>query len=478
MAPGADVHLAPFYSRLNTGDGGVEVEALGGLVQRRRDAETGRFESATVGPLWSVDVEENGNWVSHFLVPLGRSSDHGDRGMSVLFPVYYWRKAARADGSKEWSLLALPGVLIRANDRHGTEVGWFPVYGRFTNFLTFDHLCFFLWPLYAHSERSERVTHHVLFPLVAWTRGGGETSHRLFPLYGRTRREGRYDRTFVLWPLLQFQRNNLGGGGEEPEDVWWVFPFMGRKTRGSYQATTLLWPFFGYARDPRGDFLAFDAPWPLIRYQRGPDDIFHARVWPFWSHWRGDGIENWSYLWPIVHRRRERGSLMERDSLFVVPLWQSWERRDLVSGESSSWHKLFPLFQHEREGEWTRGSFPTLDPFWKNELIDRHFSWMWKLFEWEEEGPMRRERSLLGLWKRECDAGEDRQSFAGLWSRRRYTGDRAGKRVGVTETSLLFGLLRWRVTEEEGFDMLPSAFPGPGWPAERRRGPEPEAPSR
>jgi len=29
----------------------------------------------------------------------------------------------------------------------------------------------------------------------------------------------------------------------------------------------------------------------------------------------------------------------------------------------------------------------------------------------------------------------------------------------------LFGLLRWRVTEGEGFDMLPVAFPGPGWPA-------------
>ena len=34
----------------------------------------------------------------------------------------------------------------------------------------------------------------------------------------------------------------------------------------------------------------------------------------------------------------------------------------------------------------------------------------------------------------------------------------------MRETSLLFGLLRWRVTEGEGFDMLPPAFPGPGWP--------------
>ena len=35
---------------------------------------------------------------------------------------------------------------------------------------------------------------------------------------------------------------------------------------------------------------------------------------------------------------------------------------------------------------------------------------------------------------------------------------------GGIETSLLFGLLRWRVTSGEGFDMLPPALPGPGWP--------------
>jgi hypothetical protein len=33
----------------------------------------------------------------------------------------------------------------------------------------------------------------------------------------------------------------------------------------------------------------------------------------------------------------------------------------------------------------------------------------------------------------------------------------------VRETSLLFGLVRWRVTADEGFAMLRPAFPGPGW---------------
>jgi len=247
--------------------------------------------------------------------------------------------------------------------------------------------------------------------------------------------------------------------------VWWAWPLCGRKTRGTYQATTVLWPFLGYSNDSRNGYWALDAPWPLIRFSRGPGEARHTRFWPLYSFTRGDGLESTSYLWPIIRLRRERTTFAERDSVWVVPLYQQLHRTDLETGVKSSWHKAFPLFQHERNGDWSRGSFPTLDPFWRNELIDRHFSWMWKLYEWEEQGEMRRERSLLGLWMRERDAGEDRSSFSVLWSRRRYFD--AG--VRVKETSLLFGLLRWRVTEGEGFDMLRPAFPGPGWPAERRR---------
>jgi hypothetical protein len=35
----------------------------------------------------------------------------------------------------------------------------------------------------------------------------------------------------------------------------------------------------------------------------------------------------------------------------------------------------------------------------------------------------------------------------------------------VRETSLLFGLLRWRASHKGGVELLAPAFPGPGWPA-------------
>ena len=270
-----------------------------------------------------------------------------------------------------------------------------------------------------------------------------------------------FERYFFLWPFFHYQRNYLGGGDEEPETVWWFWPLIGSKKRGTYSAWTWLWPFFGYSSDPRSDFWALDFPWPLVRFQRGPGIKRRSRVWPFYGYFRAEGIEARSFLWPIIQIRHEDSDAARRDGFWVVPLWQSWNRTDKKTGETSAWRKLFPVFQYERRDNWKRASFPTLDPFWRNKLIDRFFSWIWKVFEWEEQGELRRERAWLGLYRRERGMGEDRRSLTGIWSRRAYQD--GGKHV--SETSLLFGLLRWRVTEGEGLDMLPVAFPGPGWPA-------------
>jgi len=475
-APGADVHLAPLWTRHATADARIESEALGGFYLERRAAGTpgsGELESVRFGPLFSYaprppsdedgrNDEFEGGHVAYFLVPLGAASRRGIESSTTLYPLFISGTAQEPDGTLTWSLAALPGLLMENNEVAGFQMGIFPLWGRFRNFITFDQLYFVLWPLFVYAERAERVSYHFLWPVLGWTTGGGEKSFRVWPLYSRTEWEGRFDRTTVLWPFFHYHRNFLGGGGEEPETKWLVWPLYGHTNRGTYQAHTVLWPFFGYASDPRSGFWALDAPWPLVRFQRGPDDVHRSRVWPFYSFTRADGLETTSFLWPIVQLRHEDSREMTKDSVYVIPLWQSFDRVDKSSGEEAAWRKLWPVFQYEREGAWERGSFPTLDPFWKNDLIDDHYSWIWKAWEWQEAGEMRRERAWLGLYWREKGLGEERRSLTGLWSSRRY---RNADGRAVKETSLLFGLLRWRVTEDKGFDMLGPAFPGPGWPA-------------
>jgi hypothetical protein len=465
VAAGADVHLAPFYTRAATGDGRSELELAGGLWRQRHDAASGRFESLTFGPLVSIDSKPNGDWLIRYLVPLGYTSHRAEDGRttSLLIPVYLSLSGPKTDGSHEWRMISLPGWMIKSNSVSGKQFGWFPFWGRFENLLTYDEIWFVLWPLFVRAERAGAVSYHVPFPLFGWRRGGGQTADHVLPLYTRSRRDGSYRRISVLWPLLHYQEN-FRGPGQVPETAWAALPLYGYKSRGTYRAHTVLWPFFGASYDPRSSFWAVDAPWPLVRLQRGPGIVRRTRFWPFYGYLRESGLESTSLLFPFVWIRHEDTPAMERDSFYVIPLWQSWARTDKETGQESTWHKLFPLFQHERQGSWRRGSFPTLDPFQRNEIIDRHYGWAWKLLEWESDEEMRRERSWLGLWRREKDAGEDRRSLAGLWSSRHY---REGGRE-VSETALFLGLLRWRVTAGGGFSMLSPAFPGPGWPAVRR----------
>jgi len=457
-ASGSDVHLAPLYTRMATADGGTVVEVAGGLYRQHRRDEGDFLQWRTLAPLYGIRRERDGDYIADHPFLLGRTRHRGDETTSFVVPLYLGWSRDTAEGKRSF-FLGLPGIL-RQETPQATRWGWFPFYGHFEDFLTFDEARFVLWPLYVYADRNERQSHHFLWPLFGWTTGGGEKSFHLFPLYGRSTWEGRYDRSYWLWPFFHRHRNHLGGDTEVPEDVWMFWPFVGKSQRGTYTAWTGLWPFFGYSRDTESGFWALDFPWPLVRLQRGPDETRRTRFWPLYSHLEDEGLSTTSVLWPLVTWSRERSSTAERDSFTFAPFWQQWDRKDLVTDEESSWRKLWPLYRFERQGEWSNGTLLELDPFFRNDLVPNLLTSVFRLYEWEEEPRYRRERALLGLYRREKGRGEDRRSLAGLWARRSYEQDG----VAVRETSMLFGLLRWRVTASDGFDMLSPAFPGPGWP--------------
>ena len=468
---GSDVHLAPLYTRLHAADGGTVVEALGGLYRHHgRDDEREWF---TVGPLYGIEHELNGDYMAHLLFPLGKTRHTNGETLSLFVPLYLWTDKPER-GVQTKTLVTIIGFMMEKREDGSMHFGWFPFLGRFEDVLTFERIVFVLWPLFIYAERDGRVSYHFLWPFFGWTYGGGEKSWHVFPLFARATIEDRYDRTYVLWPIFHWQKNDLGGGGEQPERVWWVWPLLGHKSVGTFDAWTTLWPLFGYSRDPRSGYWALDFPFPFVRIQRGGKEEggtrFRTRFWPFYSHVHAEGLDAKSFLWPFIHVRHETGRLAERDAVYLLPFWQTWDRTDKETGETSAYRKLWPLFMREREGEWRSGALLELDPFFRNRVVPRYLTGFFRLYEWEggperkesaDEGEeFRRERSFLGLYRREKGRGEDRRSIAGLWAKRRFRED--GKTV--RETSLLFGLVRWRVTRGEGFDMLPPALPGPGWP--------------
>lgn len=465
-----EIYLAPAYSRYSRAGGGTEGELVAGALRFRNESPRGALTHWALRPLASRYDEPNGDSITRFLVPLGSITRRGDEHVNQLLPVWRYQSELDADGQRAWKFLSLPGIFW-SQDASGRIVrAFFPFGGVIENFATFDKIVFVLFPLYLRTEREGRISTNWLFPFFNRTTGTGGTSGRIWPFFGHNRIEGSYDRWFFLWPFFHSQENDLAKPADARERSWMFWPLFGHTSRGSYDAWTWLWPFFGYARDTETGFWAWDGPWPLVRVHGGgrhPPSEERVRFWPFYSRYKGDGLEKRNYLWPIVQISTEDYPDRVRRATYVLPVWQRWTELAADGGEES-WTKLWPLYQdfHGRSGD--RFAFPALNPLWHLPVIDDHYVWIYELWTAETEvgGEVRHERAWGGIYRRELDRHEDRSYLLGLWSRRRY----ADRGATVEAHSALLGLFRWETRSDvDDVDWLAPAFPGPGWPLERSR---------
>lgn len=476
-SPSSDWHLAPFATHMNAFDGGTTTEFAGGAALIKNPGPGGGKKIRALRPLISETWNEDGTRDLDWLPPLGRTSWREDELVSYFFPIYTARSTPSSD-RRRFMMLVLPGFLYTEEADGSDHVAWFPLYGDIRDFLTFDRIHFIAFPLYMRTERENNDTDHVLFPFLSWTRPkmgldgnpiGDMEGWRVWPLYGQIKREDSYDKRFALWPIVSLQTNHLERPEENHEHIRSVFPLFTQTSVGTYEGFTFLWPFFGYATDPRADFFQLDAPWPLVRIQRGGKNTAgteRTRFWPFYSYLNADLKESTSVLWPIATWSHEDYVGHDRDSLSILPFWRSWNEyidRGPREGEvTNSWKKMWPLWSQETIGPKTITTLTPLSPIMKSDLVDFHWGWIWQLYKGVEDGPNRTERGWMGLWWREKNAVEDRKSLSGLWSKRIVRHDE----VDFTETSLLFGLIRWRSSDDEvsKSGLMMPAFPGPGWP--------------
>jgi hypothetical protein len=468
----SDRHLAPIYTRMSLARGDLETEAAGGALIVRREPKDEAVRHWGLRPLYTKSIAADGSTHGHMLPPLGETRSAYDSYYIRLTPFGRYHREKKPSGFVEWTWFSLlPPIYLAAREDQRFSRAFFPFFGRIVGFFSFDSYAFVLWPIFSRSERQGRTAWHWFFPFFSRASGRGGTSIRVFPIYGHSKYEGRYDRRFVLWPFFHHHRNNLKADPEEQETKWMVWPFFGRTAHGSFRSTSVLWPFFGYARDPSTGFEAWDGPWPLVRVQRPGTNAeagYRSRVWPFYSYFEADGLTSVDFLWPFGNVRVEEYEEAHKKNTRFIPLWQNWVKVETEGGEITAYRKLWPLFKAERVGERRSFAFPALNPLWRTPNIDYHWAWLWELWHVDVDGESRQERSWLGFWRREKDADEDRRSLVGVWANRRYSfeGD------DVSETSILFGLVRWRTREDHGVQFLPPSLPGPGWPSKRIKGRE------
>ena len=472
-------HLAPVISELSTAGGERELEALGGALLVRRKVENNAVTYWALRPLASHARSTPERSESSFLPPLGRVVLTPRESIYQLLPLARYSRQYYPDAPDTWTFFGLPGFYWSKTNDGRIVRALVPIGGVVEHFLSYDRMVFALMPLFIRYERNGRVTTHFLFPFFSWSRPvenedsldttrtdqGGGSDWRVWPLVGVNNWERRYERWFFLWPFFHWQKNNLDRPEEEQDKRWMVWPLFGEQQRGSTKSWMALWPFFGYTANSENGFWAWDGPWPLVTIQR-PGETGQAsrtRVWPFYSHFSGDGMTSTHVLWPIINKRREVYGDVVKDTTLVLPFYQAWDKRGPEG--PSSWRKVFPFFSRYNSvaDDESSFAFPAPNPLtWRLGFVEEHYAWMWELYSQRRKGERLRERSWLGLWRREKGEGEDRRSLMGLWARRDYM--REG--VATREQSVLFGLLRWR-SGPAGVTLLQPAFPGPGWPLKR-----------
>jgi hypothetical protein len=425
--------VGPLVHSSRSLDGDIEEFALRPLFFWRGDKAARTSEWEFLYPLATYRRQE-ADWDFQFLQLLNaraEGSPEAGRGeQSGFFPFYF--RGVRETGEPYFGILPL----------------WGKVYDR----LFWEEFEWVLFPFYARTVRAGAQTSYFPWPLVSVTRGlHPEDQHRGFrivPLYGEEVKEGAFEKYFVLWPLILYQRTGLDG--EEPEELRAFFPLYVARRSPKFDQTTVLWPLFTHTDDRAKHYEQWDVVWPIVKYARGEgrQALF---IFPLYMHdrkllrdeflFREIRYEDLGVLFPLFVRQTEEviGSRKVRHRI----LWYLYsdteeEGRDGSTRRIDAWP--FLRYDRDREGTVILQTLALLEAFLpRNEWIERNYSPLWALYTY-----------------RANPAGESVRSF--LWNLVRHEDTHAGRSIEVlgpvfayretgddARASLLGGLLHYDV---------------------------------
>lgn len=366
---------------------------------------TGGKREYVLRPLggWTTGPEER---ALRLIWPLFNWHRTPPRTRSWLLPVFFYNRRLKDDGNDtDW--LLFPIIFAGKSPKDGGYFALFPIGGTFRGMLGQDHMMFVLFPLYLRARDRERVSHHVLWPVVNWLGGGNRSGWRVWPLWGEYRGwtpEGKpkYRRRFFLWPFFHLQENNLDT--RNPTTFFAFFPFYGRITSERFVKTTHLWPLFQSSEHLARDTRILSSVFFPVVFARGPG-IEQTDVWPFYGQKRTETLERHFVLWPI--ERYEKGEDKDHRSrrFWLLPFYWRFHDEDLRTGRVDDEWKLWPFFRYTRGPEGS--DLHTLSLLWFKdpEGFERYYARLWRLFRYRTQAGGEWAWELL--WGTIFSAGDD-----------------------------------------------------------------------
>jgi len=383
----------PFYYHEEIGDHKTTeiMWPIGGGTKDPKAKESGAW------PFYTKRTEEERNETStHAFYPLyNRRTDPAYEKTWVL-PFYLGTKSFTADGRPDIDHTFFPLVFIGTSPPEQRYFAFFPFYGTLKDRLARDEIFFVMFPLYSRSKLHGHTANNMLFPLIAWTYGGGRTSSRVLPFYTYFHKEGEPELWSVLWPIVHFSRST----GEEqiPRSLFYIFPLFGWDNSEREHKWTILWPFFSYGRRPGTDYYNWTGPWPILRLQKDRE-ISRTQIWPFYGHvYNRGGTTRW-YMWPVYrdyYKETERIVKREWSILFLL---QNRIFEDKKDGTTEVRRLGWPLFRYFRRPDGSK-KFHALSPlpYWNERGFERNYSRFWRIVEYVKDAE-RDESSFRFIWR-------------------------------------------------------------------------------
>jgi hypothetical protein len=262
-----------------------------------------------------------------------------------------------------------------------------------------------------------RVKFDLLWPLIKYDRDGEDLDWRVFPLRGGwqiDRHAGDRDRYFQIFPLLFIQR--------DPTHSSIVIPPYVRiregETRGQMKFDALL-PFWHSRDEETGEIST--SLFPVI-WGRRNGELTYLLVFPFYWNWNYANAQFHALLplWGEYRNMRANGTMRERDTMILPPLWvrselnggeetrQSilWPLISWGGGQNTRLFRVLPFFSYQVYSQSGR-DYESRDLWVPPVLISRHYQGG-QLYE-------RRMTSLLSWWWWGPDLGDRRVHSWGVY---------------------------------------------------------------
>ncbi len=401
--------------------------ALAGFDPGYANVKTNDGSFFAVRPFYSKTVVEEGQ-IQDYLWPIYSRKEFKNEKTSRALLFWYthnFEADAEAPRDRNW----LIPFYFQGRDVSGDPYfAIFPLGGTIHEFLGRDTLSFALFPVYGKSQINDLKTTSVLWPIYSRTRGEGVQRDRVFPIAGKSTREGKFEKQFILWP---FWTSAEYLDEKNPGAAWMLFPLYGRADLEQEKTRWVIPPFFRFTKGEKENRTF--CPWPF--YQKIESD-WHKKLyfWPLWgeAQYKG-GLNHRTFLfWPFLWSERTEQVDLEKTRRMALPFFfaeREYLRMDGVPKAElplvANYWKIWPLMSWQREAETSRFRMLDLWPVKDSAPLERNWAPLWTLYKQTDNNGVVRKDLLWFAWNSERDAGEDRSEWSLLKGFAGYT--RAGE---------------------------------------------------